>query len=329
MGRPLRIVRRLLAGSWPVRLWRAVHGLFRGLRLHPTVVFLGGSRISLGRGTAVGPRCRFDAMTGGTIEVGPRCWFDSDVDLQTESAIHIGEGSTVQRRCSIQGQSRLGRGCILAPNVFISSGTHPFREIPHLPIRQQEAILASDVRRARALDRPVWIQDDCWLGTNVVVCPGVVIAKGSVVGANSVVLEDVPPYSVVAGAPARVVGKRLEWHPPASVSATIAEDQIYVLAGRWVAGESGDVSGWVAGVDDPIHIALRRGSTATIEYFAHASACIRVNDRDHEFTAGRGTLKVLLTGDLAASDTSTLRIESTSASPFPEFVILGASIEVA
>lgn len=322
----MRVVGRLLVRSWPVRTWRTFRELFRGVRVHPTSVFLGGSRISLGRGTAVGPRCRFNAMTRGTIEVGMHCWFDTDVDLQTNSTLQIGEGSTIQRRCSIQGRSRLGRGCILAPNVFISSGTHPFREVPHLPIREQEAMIKNDAQRVSELDSPVWIQDDCWLGTNVVVCPGVVIGKGSVVGANAVVLRDVPPYSVVAGVPARVVGKRLEWCPPESVSASRAEDQTYVLAGRWMSGESTDVNGWAARAGDPVHIALSRGSVAILEYFAKTSVSISVNGMEHELIAGRGALKVMLAEESPACDISTVRIESTSKSPSPAFVIVGARI---
>ena len=49
------------------------------------------------------------------------------------------------------------------------------------------------------------IGDGAWLGQNVVVCPGVSIGRGAVIGANSVVKDDVPAFSVAAGAPARVV----------------------------------------------------------------------------------------------------------------------------
>ena len=52
---------------------------------------------------------------------------------------------------------------------------------------------------------PVVIEDGAWLGENVVVCPGVRIGKGAVIGANSVVLRDVPARSLAVGAPATVV----------------------------------------------------------------------------------------------------------------------------
>ncbi len=52
---------------------------------------------------------------------------------------------------------------------------------------------------------PIIIENDAWLGTGVVVLPGITIGEGSVVGANSVVTRDVPPYTIVAGAPARFI----------------------------------------------------------------------------------------------------------------------------
>jgi acetyltransferase-like isoleucine patch superfamily enzyme len=52
---------------------------------------------------------------------------------------------------------------------------------------------------------PVFIEDDCWIGGNVVILPGVRIGKGSTVGAGSIVTKDIPPYSVAVGIPCRVM----------------------------------------------------------------------------------------------------------------------------
>jgi len=54
----------------------------------------------------------------------------------------------------------------------------------------------------------VTIEDDCWIAANSIVLAGVTIGKGSVVAAGSIVTKDVPPYSVVAGAPAVVIKSR-------------------------------------------------------------------------------------------------------------------------
>lgn len=55
--------------------------------------------------------------------------------------------------------------------------------------------------------REVTIGDDCWIGGNVVILPGVAIGKGCTIGAGSVVTKDIPDYSVAIGSPAKVVKK--------------------------------------------------------------------------------------------------------------------------
>lgn len=52
---------------------------------------------------------------------------------------------------------------------------------------------------------PIFIEDDCWIGGNVLILPGVRIGKGCTIGAGSTVTKDIPPYSVAVGSPCRVV----------------------------------------------------------------------------------------------------------------------------
>ena len=52
------------------------------------------------------------------------------------------------------------------------------------------------------------IDDDVWVGTGAKILPGVKINKGSVIAAGSVVNSDIPKYTIVAGSPAKVIGKR-------------------------------------------------------------------------------------------------------------------------
>lgn len=229
---------RLVCTFAPVRWLRSALALARGVRLHPGAVLISAAgRAVLGRGAVIGSGVRIDLGAHGRLHLGQRSWLAAGTCIETGSRIQIGEGSTLQRRCSVNGEVRIGRGCILAPDVFISSGTHPFRVAPHLPIREQERRLAAGTLSAASpLDRPVWVQDDCWIGVHAVVCPGVTIGRGSVVGANAVVVHDVPPYSVVAGAPARLIGRRLDWAPPARQRYEREEDAAYVLDGRLVPG---------------------------------------------------------------------------------------------
>ena len=58
--------------------------------------------------------------------------------------------------------------------------------------------------------KPVVIGNDCWLGANVVVCPGVTIGDNCVIGAGSVVVKDIPANHVAAGNPCRILRKITE-----------------------------------------------------------------------------------------------------------------------
>ena len=56
---------------------------------------------------------------------------------------------------------------------------------------------------------PILISEDCWLGANSVVLPGVSLGKGTVVGANTVVTKSFPDYAILGGVPAQIIGSRL------------------------------------------------------------------------------------------------------------------------
>ena len=90
----------------------------------------------------------------------------------------------------------IGDDCIVADQVYIGDFDHRFSDAS-VPIRKQGIATA-----------PVRIEDDCWIGEKASIMRGVTIGRGSVIGASSVVTHDVPPYSVAAGNPARVLRSR-------------------------------------------------------------------------------------------------------------------------
>lgn len=89
----------------------------------------------------------------------------------------------------------VGARTLIGPNCCFYTGTHPLDPTVRNGTRGPET------------GKPINIGEDCWLGGNVIVLPGVVIGKGSTVGAGSVVTKDVEPYTCVAGNPARVIRK--------------------------------------------------------------------------------------------------------------------------
>ena len=87
----------------------------------------------------------------------------------------------------------IGKNVLCADRVFISDCNHEYRDI-NLPILEQ------GIREIRDVN----IGDGSWLGENVCVC-GASIGKHCVIGANSVVIKDIPDYSVAVGIPAKVI----------------------------------------------------------------------------------------------------------------------------
>ncbi len=94
----------------------------------------------------------------------------------------------------------IGNNVLIGPNVTLATPMHPL-----LPeernVRQDENGRYYNLEYAR----PITIEDNCWLASNVVVCGGVTIGEGCVIGAGSVVTRNIPAYSLAAGNPCRVI----------------------------------------------------------------------------------------------------------------------------
>jgi acetyltransferase-like isoleucine patch superfamily enzyme len=111
----------------------------------------------------------------------------------------VGDHSNIGPYCYIgcSGHISIGNNVMISPRVSIYAENHVFEDA-HNTIKSQ------GVQR-----QSVVIEDDCWIASNSVILAGVTIGKGSVVAAGSVVTHDVPPYSIVAGVPARLIKNRL------------------------------------------------------------------------------------------------------------------------
>jgi acetyltransferase-like isoleucine patch superfamily enzyme len=145
------------------------------LRCNPAQ-FLDGGEIVIGRGVFVDRDAWFSVAPGATLSIGDNA--------------HINRGFVV----SCAGQVSIGRNVVMADRVFVGDTNHGYTDVS-TPI----------LRQPMSPPRRVDIEDDCWLGINVCVLSGVTIGRHSVIGANSVVTHDVPPFSVACGNPASVV----------------------------------------------------------------------------------------------------------------------------
>ena len=132
---------------------------------------------------------------GERVFIGPGSWLQV-LGRPDTVAIEIGDGTSIVGDCVLSAARsiRLGKRVLFARNVYVADHMHRYDDMNH-------AVLDQGITRIG----PVEICDGAWLGQNVVIGPNVRVGIGSVVGANSVVLSDVPDFSVAVGAPARVV----------------------------------------------------------------------------------------------------------------------------
>lgn len=130
--------------------------------------------------------------------------------------IRLGEHVFINANCTFLDGAfiTIGAHTLIGPDVRIYTPHHPMDYI--------------DRRENREYAYPVTIGEDCWIGGGAIICPGVTIGSRSVVGAGSVVTKDVPPDTLVAGNPARII-RRIPTPPECAVRDDDDEGEIIQL----------------------------------------------------------------------------------------------------
>jgi acetyltransferase-like isoleucine patch superfamily enzyme len=147
---------------------------------HKTVTIWGKENISLGENSRICEyviiRCR-----GAKVSIG------SNTDIGPFTVIFSGEDGVI-----------IGNDVMIAPHCVIASGNHRFDNID------------TTMKNAGGISKgPIIIEDDVWIGANCTITSGVIIRKGSIVGANSVVTKNTEPNSINCGVPAKFIRNRL------------------------------------------------------------------------------------------------------------------------
>ena len=147
------------------------------IRSH-TVIYAGnriGDRFQTGHGVTV----RECNIIGDDVSIG--------TGTVIEHHVVIGNGVRIHSQAFIPEYSTLEDGCWIGPNVVLTNALHP------LCPKVKECLKGATIRRGAKI------------GANATLLPDIVIGEGALIGAGAVVTQDVPPYSVVVGNPARVV----------------------------------------------------------------------------------------------------------------------------
>ena len=160
--------------------------------------------ISIGNDVKIGDGATLIARGEGGITIGNNVNINDRVYLDTESKdkgyisignrVYIGTGTTLFGHKGLE----IGDYCLLAQNITITPYSHIFESTDKVIIEQG------------GHSKKIVIGKDCYIGMNVSILYSADIGNGSVVGAGSVVVKPLPPYSVAVGNPAKIIRKRGE-----------------------------------------------------------------------------------------------------------------------
>jgi acetyltransferase-like isoleucine patch superfamily enzyme len=173
----------------------------KNVRIGCGVKILNPQYVSLGDNVSIDDHCTLMARSerGIALQEGARLKYG--VYLDTESAegyIEIGKRVYIGTGCCLHGHKGLeiGDDTLFAQNITITPYSHKFEELGKTIISQG------------GHSRKITIGRDCYLGMSVSVVYSADIGEGSVIGAGSVVVKTIPPFSVAVGVPAKVMRKR-------------------------------------------------------------------------------------------------------------------------
>lgn len=135
-------------------------------------------------------------------EIGEGTFLQGPITFHYGCHTKIGKRVFINFNFTVQDDAEviIGDDCNFGPNVTIVTPMHPM-----LPDERRRMLDAEGNVKRFCYAKPVKIGSDCWFGANVVVCPGVTIGDGCVIGAGSVVTKDIPAGVFAAGNPCRVI----------------------------------------------------------------------------------------------------------------------------
>lgn len=169
-------------------LSRCFNKIGKSYILYPVSSLTGAKYITIGNATIIGKN----------IVLSARKAFEGDIHVPE---IKIGDGCSIGDDAHITAINKIliGNNVLTGKKILITDNSHGESALQYMDIAPATRPLYSK--------GVVIIEDNVWIGEKVSIMPGVRIGKGSIIGANSVVTKDIPPYSVAGGIPATIIKK--------------------------------------------------------------------------------------------------------------------------
>ena len=112
--------------------------------------------------------------------------------------LRIGDNSGIGVNCTVPGNIVIGKNVMMGPDCYVLSTNHSFDRID-LPMIQQGNTIQLDTV----------IEDDVWIGRQVIFTPGRIVKKGSIIAAGCVLSKNFPEYNIIGGNPSRIIKTRI------------------------------------------------------------------------------------------------------------------------
>jgi len=128
---------------------------------------------------------------GKNVNIERKSWFGSGKKLV------IGDNSGLGKNCVVPSNLVIGKDVMMGPNCFILAANHAIDSI-EIPMIQQ----------GHADPKITVIEDDVWIGRQVLFTPGRIVKKGSIIAAGCILTKDFPEYSIIGGNPSTLIRKR-------------------------------------------------------------------------------------------------------------------------
>ncbi|CAM3946240.1 DapH/DapD/GlmU-related protein [Corallococcus soli] len=167
--------------------------------------------VEIAEGCFIAPEARIFAEPGRTVRIGPGCSIAADVFMH--GPVELGPHVSLNARVNLDGGVagiRIGEGTRIASGATLYAFDHGLA--PDRPVRGQPVT-----------SKGIVIGQDVWVGANAGITDGVTVGDHAVVGMGAIVTRDVPPWAIVGGSPARLLGDRRDrprsgipggWEPP-------------------------------------------------------------------------------------------------------------------
>jgi acetyltransferase-like isoleucine patch superfamily enzyme len=181
-----------------------LRGKLGSIFLAPDVAWRNASMIRLGRGVTMERGVIVDGLSRNGIEIGDNVMIGPYCVIRASSLTYLGEGVRIGKDSAMDAYSYIGAGGGVSIGESVIMGQHvSFHAENHRYDQTDVPIKLQGITR-----KGIAVEDDCWVGSNAIFLDGAQVGRGCVIAAGAVVTGTIPPYSVVAGVPGRIIKNR-------------------------------------------------------------------------------------------------------------------------